>query len=283
MNLQFYETIQDKSKEYITYLIENILPKFTTGELNYFLEDLGNNSNKNSKGSKGPKSKSGIEFNLIGNDSEKLADLSKLDESQRKILFQIFISRELNNKLAVKWRFYQYIKYHLELNIKTVKVNKGLEHSIDFILDTNEKENIIVSCHDILELSSFKSSLNEIDELVKEENLNPDRILFSAGKSFRNIPIDEPIKINNTEIIPELWIEWIEENLSFGREDLLIINNSELKLAGFNFTSSEDLLNYVYQNSKGGQISIFKQSDFFTEAFDDNSEIELVWKGIMMK
>ena len=108
-------------------------------------------------------------------------------------------------------------------------------------------------------------------------------LVCPAGKSFRNIPIDESIKIGNTEIIPELWIEWIEENLSFGREDLLIINNSELKLAGFNFTSSEDLLNYVYQNSKGGQISIFKQSDFFTEASDDNSEIKLVWKGIMMK
>ena len=62
MNLQFYETIQDKSKEYITYLIENILPKFTIGELSYFLEDLGNRSNKKSKGSKGPKSKSGNKF-----------------------------------------------------------------------------------------------------------------------------------------------------------------------------------------------------------------------------
>ena len=49
MNLQFYETIQDKSKEYITYLIENILPKFTTGEFNYFLGDLGDKTNKKSK------------------------------------------------------------------------------------------------------------------------------------------------------------------------------------------------------------------------------------------
>lgn len=283
MNLQFYETIQDKSKEYITYLIEQILPKFTVSEFDHFLGDLENTSNKKGKGSKATSSKSTMKFDLIGNDSKKYADLSKLGETQRKILFQIFISRELNEKLAIKWRFYQYLKYHLGLNIKTTSINNEFAHSIDFILDTNEKEKIIVSCHDILELNSFKNALKEISEYIKKENLIPDRIIFSAGKSFRNIPIDEAIKIGDIEITPELWIEWIEENLSFNKEDLLIINNSELKLAGFNFTSSEDLLNYVYQNSNGGQISIFKQSDFFTEVSDDNSEIELVWKGIMMK
>ncbi|MFX1278857.1 MAG: hypothetical protein ACFFA3_05520 [Promethearchaeota archaeon] len=283
MNLQFYETIQDKSKEYITYLIEQILPKFTVSEFDHFLRDLETISNKKDKGSKATSSKSAMKFDIIGNDSKKYADLSKLDEPQRKILFQIFISREINDKLAVKWRFYQYLKYHLGLNIKTISINNQFANSIDFILDTEEKEKIIVSCHDILELNSFKNSLKEISEYVKKENLNPNRIIFPAGKSFRNIPIDEAIKIDNIEITPELWIEWIEENLSFNREDLLIINNSELKLAGFNFTSSEDLLNYVYQNSNGGQISIFKQSDFFTEASEDNSEIELVWKGIMMK
>lgn len=283
MNLQFYETIQDKSKEYITYLIEQILPKFTVSEFDHFLGDLENTSNKKGKGSKAKSSKSTMKFDIIGNDIKKYADLSKLDETQRKILFQIFISRELNEKLAIKWRFYQYLKYHLGLNIKNTSINNEFTHSIDFILDTNEKEKILVSCHDHLELNSFKNSLKEISEYVKKENLIPDRIIFSAGKSFRNIPIDEAVKIGDIEITPELWIEWIEENLSFNKEDLLIINNSELKLAGFNFTSSEDLLNYVYQNSNGGQISIFKQSDFFTEVSDDNSEIELVWKGIMMK
>lgn len=283
MNLQFYETIQDKSKKYLTYLIDQILPKFTIGEFKHFLEDLTNNTTKTSKGTKGQKTKSKEEFIKIGDDGGKFAELSKLDESQRKILFQIFISREVNDKMAVKWRFYQYIKYHLGLNIKTVKVNRASKHFIDFIIETDEKEIIFVSCHDILELNRFKEVLNQTAEFAKKQNLTPNRIIFSACKSFRNIPIEESFKIGNTEITPELWIEWIEENLPYDREDLLIVNNSELKLAGFNFTSTEDLLNYIYHNSNGGQISIFKQSDFFTEASDNEAEIELVWKGIMIK
>jgi len=279
MNLQFYETIQDKSKEYMTYLIDQILPKFTIGEFKLLMEDLAVKNTKKTKGGKGSTDK----LEIIGTDKGKFADLSKLDTNQRKILFQIFISKELNDISAVKWRFYQYFKYHLGLNVKKVMVNTGSNPIIDFVIETDENEKLFVSCNDILELNNYNSVLNEIPKFIKNQNLVPDRIIFSAAKSFRNIPIEEPIKVSNTEITPELWIEWIEENLSFNREDLLIINNSDLKLAGFNFTSTEDLLNFVYQNSNGGQISIFKQSDFFTETSNEDSEIELLWKGIMIK
>ncbi|GAH05460.1 unnamed protein product, partial [marine sediment metagenome] len=76
MNLQFYETIQDKSKKYLTYLIDQILPKFTIGEFKYFLEDLTNNPPKISKGTKGQKTKSTEEFIKIGDDGGKFAELS---------------------------------------------------------------------------------------------------------------------------------------------------------------------------------------------------------------
>jgi hypothetical protein len=283
MKLQFYETMQDKSKEYLTYLIDQILPKFTIGEFKYFLEDITNKTTVKTTGTKASKAQQKVVFVNIGDDAGKFADLSKLDEKHRKILFQTFISTEKNDKIAVKWRFYQYLKYHLGLNIKTVQFNRTSNHFIDFIIETDEKEKILVSCHDILDLNNFNEILNKIADFVKKENFIPDRLIFSACKSFRNIPIEEPFKIGNKEITPELWIEWIEENIPFNKEDLLIINNSELKLAGFNFTSTEDLLNFVYKNSNGGQISIFKQSDFFTETSDNESEIELVWKGIMIK
>ncbi|MFW9939963.1 MAG: hypothetical protein ACFFFT_02905 [Candidatus Thorarchaeota archaeon] len=283
MKLQFYETMQDKSKEYLTYLIDQILPKFTIGEFKCFLEDIKNKTIDKSKGTKASKTQQKVDFANIGDDVGKFADLSKLDEKHRKILFKTFISAENNDKIAVKWRFYQYLKYHIGLNIKVVQINKASNHFIDFIIETDEKEKIFVSCHDILDLDNFNEILNKIAEFVKKENLIPDRLIFSACKSFRNIPIEQPFKIGNTEISPELWIEWIEENIPFSKEDLLIVDNSELKLAGFNFTSTEDLLNFVYKNSDGGQISIFKQSDFFTETSDNEVEIELVWKGIMIK
>ena len=78
----------------------------------------------------------------LGGISVYLYRLSKLDKNHRKILFQIFISAEVNDKMAVKWRFYQYLKYHLGLNIKTVKVNRAPKHFIDFIIETEENEKI---------------------------------------------------------------------------------------------------------------------------------------------
>jgi len=279
MNLQFYETMEDKSKKYVSYLVDQIVPKFTNSELNHLLDDI------NKKPVKKAKSTTTDKFLKIGEDKEKLADLSKLNEKDLKLLFQIFISRELNHRLAVKWRFYQYIKYHLGLNIKSVKVNPNNDTAsfIDYIIETEENETIFVSCHDILELGTFNQSYQEMVDFAKIQDIIPDIIIIAANKSFRNIPTDEKFKIINTEITPELWIEWIEENCSFDKEDLLIVDNSELKLAGFNYTSMDDLLNYIYKYSNGGQMLIYKQSDFFIGATEGDTEVELIWKGIMIK
>lgn len=280
MKLQFYETMDDKSKEYLTYLIEQIQPKFTNSELKIFLEEIDMNSIKKSKSSKPVDN-----YVKIGDDIASFADLSKLTIKQLKIIFQIFISRENNENFAVRWRFYQYIKYLLNLNKKLVKININSDQNrfLDFIIDTTDKDIIFVFCYDILELKDYKEVTGKLSEFVKKQNLIPDRIVFAVNKSFRNIPIDIPIKIMNNEIIPELWIEWTEENHPFNKEDLLIVNNSEFKVAGFNFTSTDDLLEYVFKQSNGGQISIYRQFDFFTEVNIDEPEVELIWKGIMLK
>ena len=280
MKLQFYETLEDKSKEYLLYLIEQISPNFTESELQIFLEKLGEAPSKTKKSSKSNK-----DFVQIGGDKDKPADLSKLNIEKLKFLFQTFISREKNDKNAVKWRFYQYVKYMKDLNLKSIKINLDPNPNlgIDFIIETEENEIILASCYDILELNDYNESLNKINEFVKDENLIPDRIIFAALKTFRNIPIDTPIKIINEEILPEMWIEWIEADRPFNNEDLLIVNNSDLKIAGYNFTSIDDMLNYVFKHSNGGQISVFKQIDFFTEVSDEEPQVELIWKGIMIK
>ncbi|MHA2181172.1 MAG: hypothetical protein ACXAAH_07095 [Promethearchaeota archaeon] len=282
MNLQYYETLGDKSEEYLLYLIEQILPNFTMSELKIVLTDIASKPNETSKKSKSKTNKGYVE---IGSDTKKKGDLSKLNLEQLKTLFQIFISRELNSRSAVKWRFYQNIKYNSEFNVKSVKVNqdRNPDGQIDFIIETSENEVLLASCHDILELNNFNKVVAEIINYAKKENLLPDQIIFAANKSFRNIPLETPIKIVSTEVIPSLMIEWTEENKPFKRKDLLIVNDSELKLAGFNFISTDDLLNYVYKHTNGGQISIFRQFDFYTEVSEDDPEVELIWKGIMIK
>ncbi|MFX0006829.1 MAG: hypothetical protein ACFFAV_08880 [Candidatus Hermodarchaeota archaeon] len=282
MKLQYYETMDDKSKEYILYLIEQIVPQFTKNEFDILLKDFTSNSTKKSKDSK---SNTTQNFVQIGNDTEKNADLSTLTKEQLKLFFQLFISKEENNTKAVKWRFYQYIKYMKNINIRTVKINlaQNQDRILDFIIETYDKEIILILCYEVLDLKDFKEAINNLNEYAKNQSLIPDRIIFATGKAFRNLPLDIPIKIVNREIEPELWIEWIEENRPFNKEDLLILNDSELKVAGFNFTSTDDLLNYVFKYSNGGQISIFKQLDFFTEVSEEEPEVELIWKGIMLK
>lgn len=282
MKLQYYETMDDKSKEYILYLIEQIVPQFTKNEFEILLKDFTSKSTKKSKDSKSNTSQN---FVQIGNDTGKNADLSTLTKEQLKLFFQLFISKEENNTNAVKWRFYQYIKYMKNINIRTVKINlaQNQDRILDFIIETYDKEIILVLCYEVLDLKDFKESINYLNEYAENQNLIPDRIIFATGKAFRNLPLDIPIKIVNREIEPELWVECIEENRPFNKEDLLILNDSELKVAGFNFTSTDDLLNYVFKHSNGGQISIFKQLDFFTEVSEEEPEVELIWKGIMSK
>ena len=278
MKLQYYETMDDKSKEYILYLIEQIVPQFTKNEFEILLKDFTSNSTKKSKASK---SNTTQNFVQIGNDTGKNADLSTLTKEQLKLFFQLFISKEENNKLAVKWRFYQYIKYMKDINMRTVKINQ--DQILDFIIETYDKEIILILCYEVLDLKDFNEAVNFLNEYAQNQNLIPDRIIFATRKAFRNLPLDIPIKIVNNEIEPELWVESIEENCPFNKEDLIILNDSELKMAGFNFTSTDDLLNYVFKHSNGGQISIFKQLDFFTEVSEEEPEVELIWKGIMLK
>ena len=283
MNLQYYETMDDKSKEYMLYLIEQILPSFTKSELQIYLEDIESKPTTGTK-NKNKKSKTTSKgFVKIGADIDKKADLSKLNLEQLKILFQIFISRELNDKKAVKWRFYQNLKYSSEIKVESVKVNQDPNKFIDFIIETSQNEVILASCHDILELNNYNKVIAEVIAYAKKENLLPDHVIFATCKSFRNIPLDTPIKIISKEVLPTMMIEWADETRLFKREDLLIVNDSELKLAGFNFISTDDLLKFVYKQTNGGQISIFKQLDFYTEVSEDDPEVELIWKGIMIK
>jgi len=280
MSFQYYETLQDKSKKYLSYLAEQLEPKFTVDELTIFFDDINKNPLTNGKGNKNLK-----EFTNIGDDYDTKADLSKLTDTKLKILYQIFISREINNKLAVKWRFYQSFKYTRGLVIESIQVNRSasLDNLIDFIIKTDEGKTIFVLCFDVLDSKIYTSAVENISSFSKNHKITPDRIIFATNNSYRDISVDKPITINSAEIQPELWVEWIEDNGEFNRDDLLIVNNSDLKLAGFNFTHMDDLLDYIYEFSDGGQITIFKQKEFFHGTSENEPEVELIWKGIMLK
>ncbi len=282
MNFQYYENLQDKSKKYLLYLNNQIVPKFSVNELQIYLEDISKkplSKNKNSKSTFFDK------FIEIGGDYETVADLSKLNDKDLKLMYQIFISRELNTKLAIKWRFYQFLKYYQDFIIETIKINRtgNNENSIDFVIETEDGKKIFLLCSELIDSNNYNLAIANIEEFAKKHKIVPDQVILATNKTYRDIPIETSFKINKNEIIPELFIDWMDDDCPFTGYDLIIVNDNELKIAGFNFANIKNLLEYAFEYSNGGQISIFKQENFYSDNSDEELEIELIWKGIMVK
>jgi hypothetical protein len=218
----------------------------------------------------------------IGYDYDTIGDVKSLKAAQLKSLYQIFISREDNSKFAVKWRFYQYFKYVQGFIIENFQVNVSKDN-LDFVIEMEEDELTYIVCYDILDLNNFNSGVQAIKKYSEKTGKVPNRVIFAAYKTYRNIPLEKDLDINDLEIASEIWVEWNDEDRPFNGEDLLLVGNSELKIAGFNFTSIDDLLDYVYEYSDGGQMSIFVQLNYFSEVSSEEQEVELIWKGIMLK
>ena len=282
VNFQYYDTLQNKSSENLLYFIESIAPNFTIGELKIFLEEILTKASKDTSKSETNNINKYID---IGADFEKIADLSKLNQDQMEIIYKFFISREINDKVAVKWRFYQNLKYLPDLVIENVKINcmKNPEQLIDLIIKEDNGKIMFVLCYNTLDLDNYNKGIQIVIDFSKISNITPDRILFATNKSYRNIPINQKIQIDGISIEPELWIEWIEQNCPFNGEDLIILNNHELELAGFNFINIQDLLDFIYEFSEGDQVSIYRQPGYFSENRKEVQQIELIWKGIMLK
>ncbi len=278
MNFQYYETLMDKSEKNLFFLIEKIIPQFTINELKIFFEDVAGKKDSSSNPIKG--------FVEIGEDYDTIGNVATLKTEQLETMYKFFISREVNNKLVVKWRFYQYLKYIPDFVIENIRINRtsDTEQFIDLIIELEDDKIILVICYDKLDLDNFNEGIIKLNEFVKEHKINPERVIFATNKSYRNIPIDKPIDIDNTAITPELWVEWLEQKCPFNGDDLIIINNNDLELAGFNFISISDLLDYIYEFSEGDQVSIYKQSGYFSENSKGGVQnVELIWKGIMVK
>ncbi|TFG01173.1 MAG: hypothetical protein EU541_00185 [Promethearchaeota archaeon] len=282
MNYQYYKTLMDKSEENLFFLIEKIVPAPLKEELGLFLEGFNLGKIK----------KSSLEENFIQINplNKNYADLSKLNSQQLKEIYETFISREKNDKKAVKWRLLRYLRIQKDIQLETLHINVDMneDNAVDIIFETKNHKYYFINCSYILEKEYYYNLIEKLIAFSKKINLKPEKIVFSAHKTYRDIPYKEDIQVGNIkyEIEKEIWVEWTELEKPFNGEDLLLIlsnNEKDLELAGFNFTSIQTLLDYVYRYSKGGQIAIYKQPGFFSAKSNENPQIELIWKGIMLK
>lgn len=284
VNFYYFDNLLEKTEENLLYYCKKIDPKFTIGELQNFIDEVESQPLKEVIKINGKKLEGFVE---IGEDYDTTADLTSLKIEQLKIIYQIFISRELNNRIGVKWRFYQTLKFFQDLIISSIQMNRSIESEtlIDLIIEMDDDQYMLVLCFDILDKDKYTNGVKKIEDFSKKYNIIPERIIFAFNKAYRSVPIDTVIKLDDKEVIPELWAEWIEEKCPFNGEDLLIVNNNESEVAGFNFSNTKELLDYLYEFTEGGQISVYKNPGFFSEkeTYENKQQLELIWKGIMVK
>lgn len=283
MNFQYYKTLLDKSEETLFDLIEEIIPNPLEKELALFLDGISIKSIK--KDNKSPLDSTFIKLNL-GN--EKDADLSKLSKDQLKELYETFISKEKNDKKAIKWRFFKFLKTQKDIQLKSLHIRTDTKKDdvVDFVLKDVNNRYFFINCNYILDKEYYFNTSEKIAKFSKKIGKVPDKVIFSAFKTYRDIPINDKFIIQGQDIENELWVEWNELEKPFNGEDLLIVlinKEKETEVAGFNFSSIQNLLDYIYKYSDGGQIAIYKQQGFFSESFEGDTQIELIWKGIMLK
>jgi hypothetical protein len=285
MNFQYYETLLDKSEKNLFSLVEKIVPAPLEEELGIFLKGF-----KLGKAKDDQESPFNGDYIKLTELNENYADLSKLNSKQLKTMYETFISREKNDKIAVKWRFFQFLRFQRDFQVNSIHIKKETEenNAVDLILENRKNEFIPINCSYILEKEYYDTLLDKMFDFSKQKDLTPEKFLFSCHKTYRDIPIQEEIAAEDNDFDPEkeIWVEWTELEKPFNGEDLLIVlsnDKKDLEIAGFNFSSIQNLLDYVYKFSNGGQISIYRQPGFFSKKNQDKSQIELIWKGIMLK
>jgi hypothetical protein len=263
--------------------LKQLVPKFNKEEISIIIDDIEGKSKKSSSKTSDLMEK----FILFENFAGEPTDYSNLSSDELEKLYKIFVSKEISDKKAVKWRFFKNLKYIRDLNIQKLHINRDKdqeEKDLDFIIETESDKILFVVCYDVLEIDEYLEIINNITDIYQEKEISPDEIIIATNRSYRNIPIKEKVTLGEVSIEPQLWVEWVDLDKPFNEDDLLIVrSNKELNLAGFNFSNIEDLLDYVYSYTEGGQISVYKQIGYFAESVEEEQQVQLIWKGIMIK
>ncbi|MGV9206075.1 MAG: hypothetical protein ACOC44_18870 [Promethearchaeia archaeon] len=218
------------------------------------------------------------------NNAGKKGDISDLNSKQMEKLYKIFVSKEINDKIAVKWRFYQYLKYSRDLEVKSILINYDIKNEIDFIVKASKGRMYFISCQSTIKSKDYQNLLEKMLEFSENEDLVPDKFILATNKTYRTIDLKDTLEIGEKNVDTEVWVEWFDVDKKFNGDDLLIINDKDyMTVAGFNFTQMKDFLDYVYTFTRGGQMSLYRQPGFFSEQDHSKNKLILIWKGIMIK
>ncbi|HME55387.1 MAG TPA: hypothetical protein VKM55_24475 [Candidatus Lokiarchaeia archaeon] len=280
MKFKQFDMLADKSGSFLGNLIEHIEPALTNNEIGLITNDLSSTPAIPKTGVKPCKINGFVELDIATDDNNMHYDAIK--SKDQEILFKVLVSKEDRRNLAVKWRFYQYLKISRDFSVQSILMHSTdrIDDDVQFILISNDETVIFVLCFDALDDSRYDASHERIQAIV-EKGMIPDRILFVTGWSYRSISLEKPIITENKSIFPELWVEWNDDEPVFDGDDLLVVNDDEMFVAGYNFTNMDEVLEYVYNRMPNGRTLLYKEQGYFSGI--ENPQKEMIWKGIIIK
>jgi hypothetical protein len=248
------------------YNLEDVYPKLGYHEIHEFLKD----SDK-------------IDTYQIDQNIE----LAQVPKNLEKLLSQVYISKKLKNRAAIKARYHQYLelnKIDHPFNITASDVQIG-KLNIDLIMEddkTGEVAWVFISEYlDKKQILNIKNQITIIfenpdeftgsDEKIKEL-LDLDFIYLVCGKMDRKVINDlGALEIPSEKVPVSCFLEYLDPNRPFDDDETIIVD--DLKLSGFNFGSIDDILSIIKEKKGKGKYTIY--------ALDSNGFQRNIWEGLI--
>lgn len=241
-------------------VIELIYPKLNIGKIDVFLQEYLGEGN--------------YELPSKFNVEEFTADI-------KKILEDVYVNKNLKCRAAIRARFMQYMEFSSHfLDYRPIKkIQSANEFEITNLLWNRKLDKtigvFIVSVMNKKELNQIIKNLN--DSQLFDDNgakIYLDEIYLVCGRLERTFAKNlDYIELDSHQMKLSFIVEYLDTNRPFEDDDILIINDDDFRVQGFNFGSLEDVLSVIKKNMGKGKYIVWKE--------EHTGKRKQIWEGII--
>lgn len=241
-------------------VIELIYPKLNIGKIDVFLKEYLGEGN--------------YELPSKFNVEEFTADI-------KNILEDVYVNKNLKCRAAIRARFMQYMEFSSHfLDYRPIKkIQSANEFEITNLLWNRKLDKtigvFIVSVMNKKELNQIIKNLN--DSQLFDDNgakIYLDEIYLVCGRLERTFAKNlDYIELDSHQMKLSFIVEYLDTNRPFEDDDILIINDDDFRVQGFNFGSLEDVLSVIKKNMGKGKYIVWKE--------EHTGKRKQIWEGII--
>jgi hypothetical protein len=208
-------------------------------------------------------------------------NVEKFTPDVKKLLEDVYVNKNLKVRAAIKARFMQYMEFssHFLDYTPIKKIEDGGEFELTHLL-RNKKLNknagvFIVSIMNKKELNQIIKNLND-SHLVDDNGskIKLDEIFLVCGRLERTFAKNlDYIELDSHKMKLSFIVEYLDTNRPFEDDDILIINDDDFRIQGFNFGALEDVLSVIKKKLGRGKYIVWKE--------EHTGKRKQIWEGII--